>query len=168
MLELHLAAYASLSDRSPSILLPPACSKLPSTHSRATCCSPSPWKLVLLKFPFQRGCPALDASRLSPGAVGQGRSREWELLWDSQLRSCTKQDVISASSHKDSVLALQLLRDRASQSSHLPQPPLLSSFAFNYFFNIWGERSIWQEAILEQVPRRELSGNKPRWALVPL
>lgn len=39
MLELHLAAYASLSDRSPSILLLPACRKLSPVQRRSACLS---------------------------------------------------------------------------------------------------------------------------------
>lgn len=164
MLELHLAAYASLSDRSPSILLPPACSKLPSTQSRGTCCSPSPWKACSPEVSFPEGLSCPGCQQNVPWCSGAGKEQgvTAALGHPAQIR-------MSSLHPATRILYLLFSSWGTGLPHHLtsPSPSLLSSFAFNYFFNIWGERSMWQEAILEQVPRRELSGNKPPWALVP-
>lgn len=106
-----------------------------------------------MKFPFQVGPILTRIGHFC--AVGQERSRTWQhwrvmLHWESQLRSFTNQDVICALSGNDFVCAVRLLRDRETRLSFVLHPqPFFLFFIFNYFFNIWGERNTWQEAILE-------------------
>lgn len=167
MLVLHLAACASHSDRFPSILLLPACRKLPFTQRRDTLLESNPLGSLFSWSFLSRGpYPALDASRLSPHAVGQGRSRMWQhclavLLWECQLRSCTNQDVVCASSHNDSVLAVQLLRDWASPSSLLlTQPFSLLSFAFNYFLISEEKEICGRRQFQSKYPGKDSQGKK--------
>lgn len=133
MLELHLAAYASLSDRSPSILPLPACRKLPFRQRRAL---GSPQKLIFLKFPFHRdlSCPGL-----SPHAVGQGRagcdSSAW--LCGTGRSSSGPAQIRTSPVHRATMILYLLFSSWGTGLPHhlssSPSLPLLLSFAFNYF-----------------------------------
>lgn len=140
MLELHLAAYASLFDRSPSILLLPACRKLSLIQRRGTCWSQSPLKLFSHEASSPWGLyPAQDASSSPPAALGQGRSGMW---WCNAGRASSGPSQIRVSSAHRAAMILYVLfnswglthRDRAFPSSvPLPSFSLVLFFNFNYY-----------------------------------
>lgn len=79
MLELHLAAYASLFDRSPSILLLPACRKLSLKKRHLLESNPSE-AFCTMEFPFEVGSilpwTAADCTPWPWGRKGAGRGSD--------------------------------------------------------------------------------------------
>lgn len=133
MLELHLAAYASLPDRSPSILLLPACRKLPFTRRRGTCLSRSLWKLIFLKFPFQRALSCPGCQQTSPRAVGQGRSRTWHTAWlcCTGTASSGPAQIRMSSVHRAAMILYMLFSSWGTGlPRHLSSSPSLSLLLF--------------------------------------
>lgn len=127
MLELHLAAYASLSDRSPSILLLPACRKLSPVQRRGACLS-----LIFffsMKFPFQVGS-SLHGSSCS----GAGRERDVAV---SVALAEPAQVHHKPACHLciDFLCAGQVLGDTQGVSLHHPHPSLSLAlfFILNYY-----------------------------------
>lgn len=49
---------------------------------------------------------------------------------------------------------------RRNKAFLCPPPTAFLLIFYLFFFSIWGERNMWQETILEQVPRRGLSDKK--------
>lgn len=135
MLELHLAAYASLFDRSPSILLLPACRKLSPIQRRGTCWSQSPLKLFSHEASSPWGLyPAQDASSSPPAALGQGRSGMW---WCNAGRASSGPSQIRVpSAHRAAMIllcALQLLRADTQRQGFpflCPPPQLFPGLIF--------------------------------------
>lgn len=144
MLELHLAAYASLSDRSPSILLLPARRKLSPVQSRGTCLS---LNFFSMKFPFQVG-PSLHGSFCG----GAGKERDVAVL---ELRAALAEPA--QVHHRpgchlctDFLCAGQVLGE--TQKQGVPLHHLNPSFSLVLFFYL-------KLLSQEKFPRRGIIGN---------
>lgn len=143
MLELHLAAYASLFDRSPSILLLPACRKLFFYIKKRHLLESIPsegffrWSFLsrwALSYPGWQ--------QITPPCSGAGKEQDMMALegcaaLGEQAQSFTNQEVTCAVSGTDFVRAVWLLRDTERHSFPLQSPspslPLFLFFIFNYF-----------------------------------